>query len=69
MKLSDTRELLALAQAARRYGLAPDSLKKYAQKSRLEAVKLGRNWFTTDKAVRKYLKQRDVARIPKRYRK
>jgi hypothetical protein len=66
MKISDTRELLPLAVAAKKYGMAQDSLKKYAQSGKLEAEKLGRNWFTTDKAVRTYLKNRLIKRTLKR---
>jgi hypothetical protein len=69
MKIADTCELLPLAVAAEKCGLARTSLRKYAEQGKLEAVKLGRDWFTTEKAARKYLKGRVVEKIPKRYRK
>ncbi len=60
--------LLTLSEAARKYGFKAVSLRDYAQRGRLEAMKIGRDWYTTDPAMKKYLKSRDMEKIPKRYR-
>jgi predicted site-specific integrase-resolvase len=63
------KNILSLSEAAKKYGFSRDSLKDYVRRGRLEAVlKDGRYW-TTDAAIRRYMKSRDSAKIPKRYRK
>jgi excisionase family DNA binding protein len=51
-------ELISLPEAARRYGLSPQTLRLLAQKGRLKAVKMGRDWFTTPRDVQAYLSSR-----------
>jgi len=61
--------LLTLSEAAKKYGFKRLSLLDYVRRKRLEAVKIGWVWCTTDRAMKKYLKSRDMEKIPKRYRK
>ncbi len=63
------KNLLTLAEAGGKYGFSPGTLKDYVNRERLEAVKKGRVWYTTDEAMKRYIRSRDVERIPKRYRK
>ena len=62
------KNLISLADAARKYGFKNVTLLGYAKRSRLEAVKIGWAWYTTDAAMRTYLRSRDLEKIPKRYR-
>jgi DNA (cytosine-5)-methyltransferase 1 len=48
-------DLLSLREAAARSGLSASHLRLLARNGRLEARKLGRDWFTTDAAVAAYL--------------
>jgi len=48
-------ELITFEEAARLSGFTTRHLRKLATESELWAVKLGRNWFTTGQAVKKYL--------------
>jgi hypothetical protein len=61
-------ELISLAEAAEKSGLSQDSLKKFAQKGRLKAKKIGRNWVTTLASVEEYKNSRSVKNIPTKYR-
>ena len=62
------KNLLSLSEAAKKYGFSRDSLKDYVRRGRLEAVlKDGRYW-TTDEAMKHYIKSRDFKKIPNRYR-
>ena len=49
-------DLLSLREAADRSGLSASHLRLLARSGRLKAVKLGRDWFTTEAAVVAYLK-------------
>ncbi len=51
-------DLISLAEAADLYGLSVSYLRTIAENGRLEARKIGRNWVTTPKAVKTYLKSR-----------
>jgi excisionase family DNA binding protein len=48
-------DLLSLREAAARSGLSASHLRLLARMGRLGAKKLGRDWFTTEAAVRAYL--------------
>ncbi len=48
-------ELLSLKQAAKISGLTTGYLRRLARNDDLWCIKLGRNWFTTEQAVREYL--------------
>jgi hypothetical protein len=61
--------LLTLSEAAEKYGFNAGTLKDYVNRDRLEAIKSGGVWYTTDRAMKKYMGSRDLERIPKRYRK
>ena len=54
----DPDELLTLTEASRRYGLSPETLRLLARSGRLQARKLGRDWFTTPSAMETYLASR-----------
>jgi hypothetical protein len=51
-------ELRPLTELATEYDLNHDSLRKYAQKGRLAAVKFGFQWASTRAAVEHYLATR-----------
>jgi excisionase family DNA binding protein len=46
---------LSLREAAARSGLSASHLRLLARTGRLRAIKLGRDWFTTEAAVSAYL--------------
>lgn len=48
-------ELLTLSEAARRCAVSASHLRLLAHSGRIEARKLGRDWLTTEAAVRAYL--------------
>lgn len=48
-------DLLSLREAAARTGLSASHLRYLARDGRVAAKKLGRDWFTTEAAVRAYL--------------
>jgi excisionase family DNA binding protein len=59
---ADVRKpLLSMPEAAKFSGLSASHLRLLARTGRLEATKLGRDWFTTETAVRAYLSN-DAAR-------
>ncbi|HOW59104.1 MAG TPA: hypothetical protein PLO78_05195 [Candidatus Omnitrophota bacterium] len=63
---------LRLPEAVDRYqkhGFTWASLRRAIERKRLEGFQIGSTWYTTDQAVKKYLKSRDMDKIPKRYRK
>ena len=51
-------EYISLAEAAKGTPYSQEYLSLLARKGRLEAIKLGRNWFTTKQAVKRYIKSR-----------
>lgn len=51
----DTASLITLKEAAARAGLSYSHIRLLARSGRLRAQKLGRDWFTTPKAVAAYL--------------
>ena len=50
-------ELISLSEAARRSGLSHDHLRRLAGRGVLKAKKIGRDWLTTERALREYLAQ------------
>ncbi|NLF78910.1 MAG: helix-turn-helix domain-containing protein [Chloroflexi bacterium] len=48
-------KLISLAQAAEISGFTPSHLRLLARQGKLWATKLGRDWLTTEAAVREYL--------------
>jgi hypothetical protein len=51
-------ELRPLKELAQELNLNYDSLRKYAQKGRLQAVKFGLQWASTHAAIEQYLASR-----------
>lgn len=52
-------DLLTLSQAAEAYGYSGDYLRRLAEKGRLKARKLGRNWLTTSGDVETFIGSRE----------
>lgn len=50
-------QLISLAKAAEISGLSQGHLRLLCNQEKLWATKIGRNWVTTEKAVRNYLAQ------------
>ena len=48
-------ELIPLSKAAEISGLTPDHLRRLVREGDLWGTKIGRNWVSTEKAVREYL--------------
>ena len=48
-------ELVTLQEAVKLSGLSPNHLRRLVSEGDLWGRKLGRDWFTTEKAVREYL--------------
>jgi excisionase family DNA binding protein len=57
-KIDPAHKLITLAEAAKRYGLSHDYLRRIAGKGRLQAQKVGRDWLTTPEAVEEYIASR-----------
>jgi hypothetical protein len=49
------KELITFSEASRLSGYSDRHLRKLASQKKLWVVKLGRNWFTTALAIKKYL--------------
>lgn len=56
---NDDDELLTLGQAAETYGYSGDYLRRLAEKGRLRARKLGRNWLTTSDDMKNFIESRE----------
>ena len=65
----DRLRLPEAVEKYKRYGFTWDSLRIAMRRKRLKGFRSGTTWYTTDRAIRKYIENRDVAKIPKRYRK
>ena len=52
-------EYISLAEAAKGTSYSQDYLSLLSRKGRIDAVKLGRNWVTTRKAVQDYIKNKE----------
>jgi hypothetical protein len=53
--MTDTKGLLILADAAKIAGLAPVTLRLQIARERLKGVKIGRDWWVSEKALRAYM--------------
>lgn len=60
----DLGDLIPLSQAAKLSGLSMSQLRLLVSRREIWGVKPGRNWYTTEQAVREYL-ARDVRPGPK----
>jgi len=52
---SNSQNLISLITAAKRSGLSASHLRLLARNKEIWSKKLGRDWFTTEQAVREYL--------------
>lgn len=68
MKMSRLDEFISLAEAAEKTKMGQKFFRTLCDKGRLKGKKIGRNWVTTMKWVREYLKSRSKKNIPKKYR-
>lgn len=50
-------KLISVTEAATLSGLTPSYLRRLLRKQELAGVKVGRDWFTTEEALRAYLAQ------------
>jgi len=62
----DKDDLLTLTQAAETYGFSGDYLRRLAEKGRLKARKLGRNWLTTSDAMETFIESREPRGVYKK---
>ena len=51
----DTKELISLAQAAKISGLSHGHLRLLAKQGKFWAIKIGRDWLTTEESILTYL--------------
>jgi excisionase family DNA binding protein len=49
--------VLTLVQAAKRLGVAPATLRAQIHRARLNAVKLGRDWFVEEDEIERYRRE------------
>jgi predicted transcriptional regulator of viral defense system len=65
----DDERLISLSEAAAVFGLSPSQLRLVAQRGRLRATKVGRNWITTPKAVADYMADEELrSKDPYKYK-
>lgn len=50
-------ELISVTRAAEISGLTPGYIRRLLRQERIEGKRLGRDWFTTEEAIREYLRQ------------
>jgi len=58
-KKTNANDLLSLSDAAERFGYSADYFRRLAEKGRLQARKVGRQWLTTADAVESFLESRE----------
>lgn len=63
---SDKDALVTISQAAKNYGFSGDYFRRLAEKGRLEARKIGRQWLTTLDAVESFLESREERGVYKK---
>jgi excisionase family DNA binding protein len=51
----EAEQLISIKEAAARFSISETQLRLLARRGRLQATKLGRDWFTTPEAVTAYL--------------
>jgi hypothetical protein len=59
---------IELHDAAKKHGSTWRALRRAIYRKRLKGFKAGSAWFSTETEVKRYLKSRNVNKIPKRYR-
>lgn len=66
-KKTNSNDLLSLTDAAERYGFSSDYFRRLAEKGRLQARKVGRQWLTTADAVESFLETREERGVYKKH--
>jgi excisionase family DNA binding protein len=67
IKKANANDLLSLTDAAERYGFSSDYFRRLAEKGRLQARKVGRQWLTTADAVESFLETREERGVYKKH--
>ncbi len=49
--------LISVSEASKLSGLTTSYIRRLLRDDRIEGVKIGQNWLTTEEAIREYLKQ------------
>ena len=52
-----TSKFISVTEASRISGLTPSYIRRLLREGTIEGVKFGRDWLTTEKAIREYLSQ------------
>lgn len=52
-----TSKLISVVEASEISGLTPGYIRRLLRSKIMAGKKIGRDWFTTDEAIRKYLEQ------------
>ena len=52
-----TSKLISVTRASEISGLTTSYIRRLLRDGQIEGVKIGRNWLTTEEAIREYLKQ------------
>ena len=52
-----TAKLISVTEASQISGLTTRHIRRLIREGEIEGVKIGRNWLTTEKAIRDYLKK------------
>lgn len=50
-----TSKLISVTRAAEMSGLTPGYIRRLLRQEQLIGIKIGRDWFTTEEAIREYL--------------
>ena len=53
--IDPSAKLISLAEAAKISGLTHDHLRRIAREGKLQATKIGRDWLTSEEAIKAYL--------------
>lgn len=62
-------DALAPKDAAEKYGLSWSGLRTAIYRKKIQRFRYGSRWYVTDREMKKYLKNRNEQKIPKKYRK
>ncbi len=62
------RDALAPKDAAKKYGLSWSGLRSAIYRKTIKRVRYGSRWYITDREMKRYLRDRDEQKIPKKYR-
>ena len=62
------RDALAPKDAAKKYGLTWDALRKAIYRKRVKQIRYGSRLYVTDREMKRYIANRKEEKIPKKYR-